>query len=437
MWRRASGRDPVERRLREAFGRGVEVDLTDVAGPVRAEVLADLLAEPGSPSRAALRLRGARVVGRLDLRNVSVGVPVRFEGCEFDDVPELTEAVLVNLVLRGCVLPGLSARLAEVRGDLTLAGCEVGGLVDLRDARIGGNLDLDGATLRRPGGVALDGDRLAVTGNLTARYGCTVHGELLLVHARIGSQLNLTGAWLRNPGGFVLNLGGAQVRSLWLTFAERPEGRVRLSGVQAESIFDYPASWPPELDLIGCTYKLLIAREPGGPGEPLPLVPVSVRQRLDWLRRSPEGYVPQPYEQLAEAYRRGGQEVEARRVLLERQRRRRATLRLPGRILGHLLDGLVGYGYRTWLAGIWLVGFWVLGAVSFALDPSVPRNPAEAPTRNPVLQALDLLLPIVNLGHDNAWKPSGATEYVAALLVLAGWVLTTAVVAGLTRTLNR
>lgn len=120
-----------------------------------------------------------------------------------------------------------------------------------------------------------------------------------------------------------------------------------------------------------------------------------------------------------------------------RLRRRRATLRLPGRLFGYLVDALVGYGYRTWLAGFWLLGFWALGTVSFTLDPSTPRNPAEAPTPNPALQALDLLLPIVNLGHDNAWNPSGATEYVAALLILAGWVLTTAVVAGLTRTLNR
>jgi hypothetical protein len=166
-------------------------------------------------------------------------------------------------------------------------------------------------------------------------------------------------------------------------------------------------------------------------------VPVTVRQRLDWLRRSPDGYTPQPYEQLAEQYRRNGQDVEARRVLLERQRRRRATLGIPGRLFGYLVDGLVGYGFRTWLAGIWLGVFWALGTVSFLLHPSVPRNPAEAPARNAGLQALDLLLPIVNLGHDNAWKPIGATEYVAALLVVVGWVLTTAVVAGLTRTLNR
>jgi hypothetical protein len=404
---------------------------------VRAEVVADLLAGAGSPPRAALRLRSARIVGRLDLRNVEITVPVSFAGCVFAEVPDLAEARAVNASFTGCTLPGLSARLLDVRGDLSLAGSTVTGSIDLCDARIGGNLDLDGATLRRPGGVALGADRLSVTGNLTARYGFTAEGELLLVHSRIGSQLNLTGAELRNPGGFALHLGGARVGSLWLTFATRPVGRVRLSSLQAESIFDDPASWPVELDLIGCTYTMLIARKPSGPNTPLPLVPVTVRQRLDWLRRSPEGYVPQPYEQLAEVYRRSGQEVEARRVLLERQRRRRATLRLPGRLFGYLVDALVGYGYRTWLAGFWLLGFWVLGTVSFTLDPSTPRNPAEAPTPNPALQALDLLLPIVNLGHDNAWNPAGATEYVAALLILAGWVLTTAVVAGLTRTLSR
>jgi hypothetical protein len=222
-----------------------------------------------------------------------------------------------------------------------------------------------------------------------------------------------------------------------LTFAAPPAGRVRLSGLQADSIFDDPGTWPAALDLVGCTYQLLIARSPAAPGKPLPPVRVSVRERLDWLRRSPDGFAPQPYEQLASLYRRHGQDAEARRVLLEKQRQRRTTLRWPGRVFGYAFDGLVGYGYRPWLAGIWLLAFWALGTLTFALQPPAPRNPAEAPTRNAALHALDLLLPVINLGHDGAWKPSGAGEYIAALLVLAGWVLTTAVVAGLTRVLNR
>ncbi|MEN3612757.1 hypothetical protein AAH979_24790 [Plantactinospora sp. ZYX-F-223] len=500
--RRASWRwNPAERRVWSAFHRGVEVDLRGTTHPVRAELLVELLTggadRPGS--RAGLRLRSARIVGRVDLRHAEITVPVSIGGCTFTHVPELTEARAVNLVLTDCTLPGLRARLLDLRGDLALLHCVVTGPVDLRDAqvggtvtlngsrladraeptgdpvfppidpgtalaagrlsvtgnlharqgfvaegqvwlggaKVGGNLDLDGATLRHPAGAALSADRLTVAGSLTARYGFTAEGDVLLIHAQIGNQLNFHNGALRGAGMFALHLGGARAGSVWLTFAERPTGRVRLSGLQADSIFDDPRTWPAELDLIGCTYRLLIARAPSPPHLPSPPVPVSVRQRLDWLRRSPEGYTPQPYEQLAEQYRRGGQEAEARRVLLERQRQRRATLRAPGRLFGYLVDGLVGYGYRTWLAGIWLVAFWALGTLSFALDPSVPRNPAEAPERNATLQALDLLLPIVNLGHDNAWKPAGGTEYVAALLVLAGWVLSTAVVAGLTRTLNR
>lgn len=45
--------------------------------------------------------------------------------------------------------------------------------------------------------------------------------------------------------------------------------------------------------------------------------------------------------------------------------------------------------------------------------------------------------PIINLGHDDAWRPTGLGQHVSYLLILAGWVLTTAVVAGLTRLFNR
>jgi hypothetical protein len=514
VWKTSSRWNAAERQVQAAFQRGTEVDLSGTPHPVRASALAELLAGPadrGTAPRAALRLRSAEIVGRLDLRHVEVTAPVEISSSTFTDVPDLTEARVVNLLLTDCTLPGLRARLLELRGDLALVRCAVAGSVDLCDVRvggtvtldgsrivnpvgisnestgtatqpgpatepdtalepgtalaaarmtvtgnlharqgftaegqvwlgganIGGSVNLDGASLRHTAGAALSADRLVVGGSLTARYRFVADGGVLLIHAQIGSQLNFNNSELRATRSFALHLGGARVGSLWLTFATRPIGGIRLSGLQADSIFDNPETWPTELELVGCTYRLLIARGAADPRQPSPPAPVTVRQRLDWLRRSPEGYTPQPYEQLAEQYRRGGQDVEARRVLLERQRRRRATLRLPGRLLGYLLDGLVGYGYRAWLAGIWLVAFWALGTVSFVLQPSVPRNPAEAPAGNAALQALDLLLPIVNLGHDNAWKPSGLTEYVAALLVVVGWVLTTAVVAGLTRTLNR
>ena len=55
----------------------------------------------------------------------------------------------------------------------------------------------------------------------------------------------------------------------------------------------------------------------------------------------------------------------------------------------------------------------------------------HSPTFNPLAYTLDVLLPIVDLGQKSAWQPQGPTLYWSWALTLAGWVLTTAVVAGL------
>jgi hypothetical protein len=428
----------AERRVRLAFLAGADVDLRGTE--VRAGVLADLLArgvDRSAHPRAALRLANATVRGPLDLRHAEIPVHVSFAGCTFTDALDLTEVRALSVVFLGCSLPGLRARLLDLRGDLALRQCTVTGLVDLRFARVGGDVDFGRTVLRNPSGPALAAERLTVAGSFMARHGFTADGDVLLIHAEVGNQVNFTNATLGATSGFGLHLGGARAGSVWLTFAAPPAGRVRLSGLQVESMFDDPDTWPAALELVGCTYRLLIGRKPAAPGQPLPIERVDVRKRLDWLRRDPEGYAPQPYEQLAEAYRNSGQAAEARRVLLEQQRRRRATLRWPGRMLGYALDGLVGYGYRTWLAAGWLALFWALGTLTFVVQPPDARDPAAAPEPNPALQALDLLLPIIDLGHDGAWNPVGWSQYVAALLVLAGWVLTTAVVAGIARVFNR
>lgn len=61
------------------------------------------------------------------------------------------------------------------------------------------------------------------------------------------------------------------------------------------------------------------------------------------------------------------------------------TLGWPGRLAGYLIDGLVGYGYRNWLAGVWLAAFWLLGTFAFTLEPpSRPRHPAAIPVSTPL-----------------------------------------------------
>jgi hypothetical protein len=99
----------------------------------------------------------------------------------------------------------------------------------------------------------------------------------------------------------------------------------------------------------------------------------------------------------------------------------------------------VGYGYRTWLAGLWLVGLLTIGSVAFtSFYPTHMRPAAQmVPAFQPVAYTLDILLPIVDLGQEKAWQPEGVAQVWAWLLTGAGWVLTTAVVAGLTNAFKR
>jgi hypothetical protein len=60
------------------------------------------------------------------------------------------------------------------------------------------------------------------------------------------------------------------------------------------------------------------------------------------------------------------------------------------------------------------------------------------PSFHAAAYALDLLLPVVGLGQKSAWQPQGpAYQYWSWALTGAGWVLTTAFVAGLTSILKR
>lgn len=110
-------------------------------------------------------------------------------------------------------------------------------------------------------------------------------------------------------------------------------------------LYDSQDSWPLQPILDGSTYDPLEGRPE-----------VRAGQRLGWLRRDPRGYVPQPYEQLAAAYRAAGQPERARLVMIAKQWYRRRTLKNPlGKAWNWLLWATVGYGYRPRLAGVWLL----------------------------------------------------------------------------------
>jgi hypothetical protein len=124
-------------------------------------------------------------------------------------------------------------------------------------------------------------------------------------------------------------------------------------------------------------------------------------------------------------------------VLLAKQRHQRATLHARGRAFGKLLDWTVGYGYRPWLAAIWLAALLAIGTTVFAIHwpHLIPGGPA--PPFNAFTYTLDLLIPLGAFGLRGTYAPAGAAQWLADALIAAGWILATAVIAGITRAIRR
>jgi hypothetical protein len=106
---------------------------------VVADVLRRVLVDRELASRAdprGLTIRGAVVVGELDLADSSVGYPLRLLGCRFTNSLTLDQAAVKTINVAG----------SHVAGVIRLLGAHVGGQLILRGANING-ADDDGYSL--------------------------------------------------------------------------------------------------------------------------------------------------------------------------------------------------------------------------------------------------------------------------------------------------
>ncbi|GAA2580989.1 hypothetical protein GCM10010411_11940 [Actinomadura fulvescens] len=375
-----------------------------------------------NPGRSALRADGLVVERSLFCRGgFAAEGELRLIGARVGGVCDLTGARLAN--------PGGRALYAirlEVGGDLMCRnGFAAAGEIRLNGAHVGGQLEFTGATLSHPGGHALGGLGMTVDQHLFFRDGFVAEGELYLTGTRVGGRLSFIDAELSNPRGHAVSLEAVRARALVMRFGRAPAGTIDLTNVQVESLRDDAESWPASrVTLRGFAFDRLEHDE------------IDVRTRLRRLARHPDGYVPQPYDQLAAAYRRDGREEAARRVAIAKHWHRRKVLGPFGRLANWMLYLTVGYGYRTWLAAVWLAGLLALGSLVFA-RAEMGRADPKGPAFHAFAYTLDVLLPIVDLGQQKAWNPGGAAVYWSWALIAAGWILTTAVVAGLTGIIKR
>ncbi len=464
----------VDRQLRARFVRWLALGGDDDHRlHEKGLLVAGALITSGGPA-------GAATPG-LDLEGCEIARDLVFFACRFADPPLLRSARLQGLFLNGSALPGLEADGLETRGGVHLRRVEVTGEVRLLGARIGGDLDCEGAKITNAGGKTLSADQAEVTGNLILS-GIEVKGEVRLLGTRIGGTLDCDRAKITNAVGTALNANGAKVTgSFFLREGAKIVGVLDLTAAELGAINDDPACWPKkkgDLVLDRCRYGAFLGKG------------ISAAERIRWLAlqepaKFGKDFWPQPYEQCAKVFRDMGHLADAEDILIEKEKLQRADrrkrignplLRAVTWLADRFLGATVRYGRKPVLALWWLLGFWLFSFVIFhgawqaeAFKPnnafvlradewvgcSVNAKPyafrkdtatasqlgcflaqpeAEGfPEFNAGIYALDVLFPGVQLEQQVHWVPDEDIWPVGTLakglvyfLIAAGWLLSVA-----------
>jgi hypothetical protein len=315
------------------------------------------------------------------------------------------------------------------RGVFLNEGFQAQGEVRLLGAEIDGQLTCEGGRFEA-WDQALQMENMRVHGPVYLRGGFHAEGELTVIAAVIEGRFVLQGD-VSKPDDLAVDFEAARIDGPLVLQPTKPlDGWVDLSFAQLRTLEDGPAAWHTGYELGGCRYRTI--RD------------ASVEERLAWLEGNRSGYVPQIYDQLAEVYGAAGEETHQRDVLVAKQRRRRGQLPWYGRLWNLALDVLIGFGYRTGralvpFAAFLAFGWWYFGN-AYDNGDIVSRSTAEnmnVPPFRPLIYSLDQLVPVVNFGQRESWVASGDAQTLVTVMIIVGWILTTAIVAALTGLVRR
>lgn len=200
-------------------GRVIDCDDGSGHGAVDAEVLRDLCWRPGTDiDPRGISLRNATISGQLDLSGVNVTFPLRFDECVFDAPLLLTGAEISSLAITRSTVPGIVANGITVHQDLDLSGSRVHGAhptsasttrraaIWLCESDIGGRLLCVDTTIEAGHHRAIQADRMHVGGTIRMIHAFTAKGEVRLLGAHVDGSIDLTGAHLEQPDGLALDI---------------------------------------------------------------------------------------------------------------------------------------------------------------------------------------------------------------------------------------
>ena len=511
---------PAEQKLVDAAETGERVVVGDGELPekdgqdveVRAGLIRMLLLGSDPTVRLhekSVRLRGAIILDKLDMQGCECRNDLTLSRCRLEAAPSFVNARLHGLVLSGCRVPGISADNAVFDGSVFLrSGLICTGEIALPGAKITGDLQICDVQLSSDTSDAIFAPSLKVEGSVylgdypydDTDSELTANGPLIFSSAVIGGDFFCRFASISPEGGLFANLNqdgteGEHHSALSLARADIggvlflkdnqiSQGIVNLSGAIARRLNDEPvgsaALFPIRLD--GFEYHDFAQH-----------TDTTVRSRLSWLERRPEGieFRAQPYEHLARTLNKIGHRDDARDVLMRKEylqrranikqalRHRESPFRIATLVTSDFtLRHLVGYGYRpirvlvwallmmcavaaffelTWRAGdmapnaapVLVSRDWIAATESHPENPGAFwSSPGQAgqdyETFNALAYAADLMIPIVNLGQEDAWAPSTSRStwgqngwWLRWVAKLFGWVFTALGAAAVTGLIRR
>ncbi|AZE05881.1 hypothetical protein [Pseudomonas chlororaphis] len=342
-----------------------------------------------------INLRGAYIVGVLDLRGAEINISVTLEHCLCFQPLYLEDMQLKgSLNLNFSAVPGLVASRASISGSLylnkvyshgtiQLIAAKIGGSIYIRDSylyglgepallmggisvgsvirvedksKVIGGFSLVGALIDNQlscsnckfiaiKGPAFNADNILVKGGVYLTKGFHSVGLVRISGARIAGQLSLRGAHFQENGENCLSAQGMQVgSSLIMTDFPSPLRMAAFNGSHVKSLTDDEKTWGNELSLNGFIYNFINSR-----------IPLTAETRIAWLnsqnpansgndglKGSNSEFRPQPWRHLQKVFEEMGHSEEARKVGIAFEKRLRKV-------------GLVGQGTARWWPGFrWL-----------------------------------------------------------------------------------
>ncbi|AZD49190.1 hypothetical protein [Pseudomonas chlororaphis] len=181
-----------------------------------------------------INLRGAYIVGALDLREAQINISVTLEHCMCFQPVHLEDMQLTgSLSLNYNAIPGLSASRASISGSLYLNRIYSHGTINLIAAKVGGSIYVRGSYLYGLGEKALQMDGASVGGVIRVEDKSRVIGGFSLIGASIDGQLSCSDCTFQAIKGPAFSADHIIVRgAVYLTKGFHSIGLVRISGAR-------------------------------------------------------------------------------------------------------------------------------------------------------------------------------------------------------------